>query len=163
MWIEREKHINIDYAVIGCMVYLIPYIREDVFKIPNENHMSQMNNVIKTFFDDSSEKGLHETLDTFWSAYTNSNSNIDPFYSNKFIWSSKYICDGNIHLWHHKCSLPSTKVLGFVVFSLTSKIIGMVSPDPSWGDVKTIKSGKISALGSDISDKQSIVYTSALI
>ena len=79
------------------------------------------------------------------------------------LWSSKYICDGNIHLWHHKCSLPSTKVLGFVVFSLTSKIIGMVSPDPSWGDVKTIKSGKISALGSDISDKQSIVYTSALI
>ena len=33
----------------------------------------------------------------------------------------------------------------------------------SCGDVKTIKSGKRSALGSDISEKQSIVYTSACI
>ena len=31
------------------------------------------------------------------------------------------------------------------------------------GDVKTIKSGKISSIGSDISEKQSIVYTSACI
>ena len=33
----------------------------------------------------------------------------------------------------------------------------------SWGDVKTIKSGNISSLGSDISEKQSILYTSACI
>ena len=32
-----------------------------------------------------------------------------------------------------------------------------------WGDVKTIKSGNRSALGSDISEKQSIVYTSTCI
>ena len=39
----------------------------------------------------------------------------------------------------------------------------MVSEERSWGDVKKIKSGKISALGSDISDKKSVVYTSACI
>ena len=46
---------------------------------------------------------------------------------------------------------------------MTSKILGIGSADRSWGDVKTIKSGKRSALGSDISEKQSIVYTSACI
>ena len=43
------------------------------------------------------------------------------------------------------------------------KILGIGSAESSWGDVKTIKSGNISAPGSDISEKQSIVYTSACI
>ena len=38
-------------------------------------------------------------------------------------------------------------------------MLGIVSAERSWGNVKTIKSGKISALGSDISEKQSILYT----
>ena len=64
---------------------------------------------------------------------------------------------------HQKYSLPSTKVLGFVVCRVTSKILGIGSAERSWGYVKTIKSGKRSALGSDISEKQIIVYTSACI
>ena len=54
---------------------------------------------------------MHETLDTFWIEYTNFNHNNDPFDSDEFIWSSKEIRDGNIHLWHHKDSSPYTKVL----------------------------------------------------
>ena len=46
---------------------------------------------------------------------------------------------------------------------LTSKNIGIGSAERSWGDVKTIKSGNRSALGSENSEKQSIVYTSACI
>ena len=61
-----------------------------------------MNTVINTLFSDSSEIELHETLDTFWSKYTNFNHKIDPFEGNKFICSSKYIRDVNSHLWHQK-------------------------------------------------------------
>ena len=57
--------------------------------------------------------------------------------------------------------MPSTKVLGFVACRVTSKILGILSAERSWVDVKTIKSGKISALASGISEKQSIVYKSA--
>ena len=64
-----------------------------------------------------------------------------------------------IHPWHHKYSLPYTKVLGVVAYRVTSKIIGIGSAERSWGDVKTIKSAKRSALGSDIYEKQIIVYT----
>ena len=34
-----------------------------------------------------------------------------------------------------------------------------IKKSTSWGDVKTIKSGKISAISSDVSEKQIIVYT----
>ena len=52
------------------------------------------------------------------------------------------------------------KSLVFVAFRGTLKPIGIIYAKRSWGDVKTIKSGKRSDLGSDISKKQSILYTS---
>ena len=103
------------------------------------------------FFSGSSEKELYETLDTFWSEYKKFNHNNDPFDSNEFIWSSKDIFDINSHLWHHKYYTPSTKFIGVVDSRVTSKIIGIVSEEPSWVDVKTIKSVKRSALGIDTS------------
>ena len=60
-------------------------------------------------------------------------------------------------------SLPSTKLLGFVACRVTSKILGIGSAERSWGDVKTIKSGNISALGSEIYEKHSIVNKSDCI
>ena len=122
-----------------------------------------MNNVIKTLLSGSTEKESHGTLDTFWSEYKKSNQNNDPFDRNEFIWNSKYTSGGNSHIWHQKQSLPSTKAPGFVAYRVTSKVIGILSADRSWGDVKTIKSGKISAHGSDISSKQSILHTSVYI
>ena len=37
----------------------------------NKHHI-QVNTVIKSFFAESTEKELHETIDTFWSRYKNS-------------------------------------------------------------------------------------------
>ena len=65
-------------------------------------------------------------------------------------------------------SLPSAYLFpDFIVLRSPHKRsadpIGIGSAERSCGDVKTIKSGKRSALGSDISEKHSIVYTSACI
>ena len=122
-----------------------------------------MNTVIKSLFDVSTEKELHETLDMFWRQYTTFNHKNDPFDINEFIWNSKDISDGNSHIWHKKYSLPSTKVFGFLAFRVTSKIHGIGSAERSWGDVKIIKSGKRSDHGSEISEKQSIMYKYACI
>ena len=48
--------------------------------------------------------------------------------------------------------LPFTRVLGFVACKVTSKVLGIVAEERSWGDVKTIKSGKISDISSDVSE-----------
>ena len=42
-------------------------------------------------------------------------------------------------------------------------MLGIGYSERSWGDVKTIKPGNISAIGRDISEKHSIVYISAFI
>ena len=64
--------------------------------------MNQVNNGIKNLFADLYEKKFHETLDTFWSEYTNFNNKNYPLDSNKFIWDCKDIRDVNIHLWYQK-------------------------------------------------------------
>ena len=72
LWIERQKHINTDYYVTGLLLCVIPYIRENVFKNSNRNHINQVNTVIKTLFAGLSEKQFHENIDTFWGEYTKS-------------------------------------------------------------------------------------------
>ena len=62
-----------------------------------------------------------------------------------------------------KYSLLCTKVLGFVACIVTSKVLGICAAERSWGGVNKIKSGKISAISSDVSEKKTIVYTSAFI
>ena len=62
-----------------------------------------------------------------------------------------------------KNSLPCSKVICFAAFRVTSKFIGISAAESSWDDVKTIESGEISAISSDESEKQSIVYTYSCI
>ena len=61
-----------------------------------------MNTVIKSFFNGSTEKESHETLDKLWRKYKNFNNKNDHFDSNELIWNSKDICDGKINLWNQK-------------------------------------------------------------
>ena len=145
------------------MLCLLHHIREDVFKNAQNKHYIQVNNVIKSVFDRWTEKDLHGALDTFWSEYTLFNHKNDPFDRNDLICNSKDITDGKSHIWHQKYALVYTIVIGFVACRVTSKIIGIGSAERSWGDIKTIKPGNISALSSEISENQSIVYTSACI
>ena len=55
------------------------------------------------------------------------------------------------------------RFLVFLACRVTSKVLGICVAERSWGDVNIIKSRKRSAIISDVSEKQSIVYTSACI
>ena len=57
----------------------------------------------------------------------------------------------------------ASRFLVFVACRFTSNVLGIGAAEHSWGDVKTIKSRKRSAISSDVSEKQIIVYTSACI
>ena len=103
------------------------------------------------------------TQDILWTEYTDFDYKIGSFDADECIRKNKYIRYGNSHLWHQKYSLPCTKVLGFVVCRFTPKILGIGAAECSWEDVQTIKSGKISAISSDLSEKHIIVYKSTCI
>ena len=103
------------------------------------------------------EDELHVTLDLFWTDCTDFNHNNGPFDGDEFIWKNKGISDGNSNLWHHKYSLPCTKVLGFRACLFTSKVLLIAATKRYWCYVNTIESGKTYAIRSDVSDKYSIV------
>ena len=103
------------------------------------------------------------TQHIFWIEYTDFDNMINSFDADEFIRKSKEIKDGNSHLCHQKYSLPLTKVLGFVACRVTSNVLDIGAAEGSWGEVKTIQSGKRSPIRSDVSEKQSIVYTFACI
>ena len=42
-------------------------------------------------------------------------------------------------MWHQKYSLSCTKVLGFAVCRVTSKVLGIGVAERSWGNINTIK------------------------
>ena len=50
LWNEREKHINSDYSVTFWMLFVIPRIREDVFKNAQNNHHILVNTIINSLF-----------------------------------------------------------------------------------------------------------------
>ena len=87
----------------------------------------------------------------FWTEYTLFGNKNGSFDGGGFIWKSKDIRYGNSHLWYQKYSLPCTMVIGFLVCRFKSKVLGVGAKERSWGDVKTIKSGKRSAISSDVS------------
>ena len=66
-------------------------------------------------------------------------------------------------MWYLKYSLPCTNLLGFIVYRVTSTVLGVGAADRSWSDVKKIKSGKRYAISIYESEKQSIVYAYACI
>ena len=56
LWIERQKHINTDYDMTGCMLCVIYHIREYFFNNLKGKHRNQANIVIKNLIADLSEK-----------------------------------------------------------------------------------------------------------
>ena len=114
LWQKKQLHINTDFAVTGWMLCVIPHICIDAKDHSDRNHRKQVNKVIKRLFSGSSEEEMNVTLDMFWTEYTDFDNKVGSYDADEFIWKSKDIIDGNIHLWHQKYSLPFTKVLGFV-------------------------------------------------
>ena len=71
------------------------------------------------------------TQDIFWTEYTDFDNKNSSFDGDEFIRKSKDIRDGNSHLCHKKYSLPCTKVIGFVAFRVTSKVLGIGAAEHS--------------------------------
>ena len=163
LWQKSKLHINTDFEGTGWMLCVIPNIRKDAKDHLDSDHIKQVNDVINTIFSGAYEGEMAVTLDLFWTEYTEFDNMIGSYDADEFIWKGKNISDGNSHLWHQKYSLPLTKVLGFVACRVISKVLSIGAAERYWGDVKTIKSGKRSNIISNVSEKQSIVYTSACL
>ena len=156
---KRQLHIKTDFSVTGWILCVIPHIHKYAIYYLDSYHRKHVNNVIKKWFYGWSEYEIDFNQDLFCIEYTDFYNNNGSFDGDEFIWKRKDIRYGNSHLCHKKYSLPCTKVIGFLVWRVmvTSKVLGIGSAEIYWGDGKTIKSSKISAIRSDASEKQDTV------
>ena len=145
------------------MQCVITHIHKYAKDHSDSDHRKQVNIVTKTLFLGASEDKMDVTQEILWTEYTDFDKKIGSFDADEFIWKIKYIKDSNIHLWNQKYSLPCTNVLGFFACIVTSKVLVIGAAEFSWGDVKTIKYWKISAIIIDVSEKLCIFYTSVCI
>ena len=133
------------------MLCVITHIHKCAKDHSDSDHRKQVNNVITALFSGASEEEMDVTQDISCTKYTYFDNKIGPFNADEFIWKSKDIKDGNSRLCHQKYSLPFTGVIGFVACRVLSKVLGIGEEERSWDDEKTIKSGKISDIRSDVS------------
>ena len=139
-----------------CVIY---HLQESKKYHSDSEHRKQVNNIIKTLFHELSVYEMAVTKDLFWTEETLFGKNNGSFDGDEFIWKIKDIRDGNSHLWNKKQAPHCTRVLGFVVCRVTSKVLGIGVAERYWGDINTIKYIRISATRSYVSEKHIIVYT----
>ena len=57
--------------------------------------------------------------------------------------------------------MPRTSILGFVACRYTSNLLGIGPAERLWGDVKHLKTNKLSHISAEKVDKKEIIYTTA--
>ena len=124
-WDKRILNVSTDFVVTGYMLCVIHHIRKGEIDHSDSDHRKQLKNLIKTLFHRLYEDKSNFTLYLFWTDYTDLDNKNGPIDGAEFICKIKYISDGNSHLWNQKYSLYCTKVLGFVVCVVTSKVLGI--------------------------------------
>ena len=97
---KRKLHINTDFAVTGWMLCIITHIIKDAKYHSYSDNKKQVKNVIKTLFHRLSEEEIVVTQDIFLTGYTDFDRKNVLFDGDELIRKSKYIIDGNSHLWH---------------------------------------------------------------
>ncbi len=99
----------------------------------------------------------------FWKEYNAFLKKLTPFHV-KAHWNSPYMTQGqSCWLWHKQYLLPYTKVLGFVLCRVTSKVLGIGAAERSWGKLKDINLGHRSHIGDESVEMRTILYTTARV
>ena len=143
-------HINTDFTVTGWMLCVIPHICKYEKDYSDSDHSKLVKNFIRTLFHGVPEYEMAVTLDIFCTEYIEFDNKNSSFDGDEFIWKSEDIRDGNCHLRNKNIHFLAPR---FLVFCMYSHIKGSWYWCSSWGDVKTIKSGKRYAISSDVSEK----------
>ena len=169
-WKERKFMLDHDYAITAWILCVMPEVRESVKNTMTGTHRLAVEQVIERLhappcLNPSKEVGninISDIIYTFWGKFKDFSNQTGDF-SKPGRWLTSDVRAAKSHLWHEKYSLPYTNVLGFVACRTTSKNLGIGAAERSWGDVKEIKSGKRSHLGTKLVEMRAILYTAARV
>ena len=169
-WNKRRKKLEHPYTIAGWALSVQPDIYADCIQRMDGGHLNEIEKVVRRLHElpmaNKSKDIIGMSSDEIWEVFLEEHKafqkKLPPFHQ-PHKWNSQDAVKGRSWLWHEKHSLLYTKVLGYVACRVTSKCLGIGACERSWGDVKSIKSGKRSHIGGDSIQKRSIIYTTALL
>ena len=121
-----------------------------------------MDSVLRKLHYPIDEYEMDKLIDTFWLEFELFAARRGPF-EKAYIWNAETLARKQSHLWHKIYSLPHTKVLGKVACRVTSKILGIGSAEPAWGDMKHIAVRKRASISTKRAKMQATLFGSACL
>ena len=169
-WEKRRNKLEHDYSIAGWALSVMPAVRADVVERLLGIHRDAIERVIVKLHEppcpnrsnEIKDKTIGDIKHMFWLEFKDFQQKTGPF-GKEDRWLTSTALRGSSHIWHELYSLPYTGVLGFVACRVCLKSLGIGPCERSWGDVKSIKSGKRSHLGGDSIKKRAVLYTTAKI
>jgi hypothetical protein len=167
-WCKHKIKIEHPYAIAAWALGVMEDVCEDVRlrlkgaergaieEVVKHLHLSTCPNKSVDLLKTSSA----EIVDTFWNEFKAFQCCMEPSH-HPSQWATPDVSSGRSHIWHEKYSLPYTQVLGYVACCVTSKLCGIGPAERGWAAVKTVKNLKKYHLGSESTEKRSVIYITA--
>jgi hypothetical protein len=123
-----EKHckkLKSDFATTCWVLSTLPHVMANAKANHDGKHQLAVKRVIDKLLANVSEEECGTKKNIFWREWDDFQGHHGESYERAYIWNASTIANGSSHLWHHQNSLQFTKVLGYVVCHVTSKILGI--------------------------------------
>ena len=102
-------------------------------------------------------------MNDFWKQFKHWQKKTGKYAVNEGRWHVLEVKAGASHIWHKMCSLPYYERLGHVACRTTSKQTGIGPAERALSALSHLKTDKRANLCGDKTEKQAILYTTALI
>lgn len=170
LWQKRRQKLDHDMAITAWALCISPEVIADCQERMTGHHRDAIERTVRKLHavpgvntcPGIEGMTVDEIVDEWWNEYKAFKNKTYPF-DKPHIWNSIDVVERRTWIWMEKYALPYTKVLGFVGCRVTSKTLGIGPCERSWGALKSIKTGKRSAIKAESIEKRTILYTTALL
>jgi len=163
-WIKRRDKLVHNYSLVGYLLSPNQTIMDHAYENRSLIHHEAVINLIKKLIvdpnlvGDKKSENLAASINIFWDEY-NWFVNKKKMFKFDHIWEDAARGDRvPAYRWHQRWSLHTTKVLGKLACLVQSKILGIGTAERNWKQVKLMKSGQRSSIGSEKCKKQVTLY-----
>ena len=145
----------------GWLLSPLPEVHADVKACENTLHAKDaLERVARKLFHKDVGQGLERKITVLEDELCQFRAKRGPFVKER-IWADTTFENNESHVWHQKCSLEQTKVLGEVACIVTSKMLGIGNAERAWRTAKSVMTGQRVNIGSEKAKKAAILNGAA--
>jgi hypothetical protein len=164
-WQDRMKKLVHPYSLTAFLCSTDPNVNKMVKRMKDDCELGSMqlkvDGLIAKLVNNKDEEFVAAYQTKFWAQWEDFIERRGKYYSRNRIWMASTLSTTRSHEWHKDNSLQQAPEFGSIACITTSKYLGIGMAERQWADVKSTKSGQRSHLGSDATEKQSVIFGAA--